>query len=102
MPTPERRANQPEGHPPLVYVIPTDEERMIAPHTLAVVGTHAAARPQSGRKRERSEDEMFEPKAQTLEGKKGLVIGIANDQSIAYGCAKAFKFLGPRTWRSPT
>lgn len=30
----------------------------------------------------------------TLQGKKGLVIGIANDQSIAYGCAKAFEFLG--------
>ena len=37
---------------------------------------------------------MFDPKARTLEGKKGLVIGIANDQSIAYGCAKAFRFLG--------
>ena len=37
---------------------------------------------------------MFDPKARSLEGKKGLVIGIANDQSIAYGCAKAFKFLG--------
>lgn len=37
---------------------------------------------------------MFDPRARTLEGKKGLVIGIANDNSIAYGCAKAFKFLG--------
>lgn len=37
---------------------------------------------------------MFDPKARSLEGKKGLVIGIANDQSIAYGCARAFKFLG--------
>jgi enoyl-[acyl-carrier protein] reductase I len=27
-------------------------------------------------------------------GKKGLVTGIANDQSIAYGCAKAFRRLG--------
>ena len=36
---------------------------------------------------------MFDPKARTLEGKKGLIIGIANDKSIAYGCAKAFKFL---------
>ncbi len=26
----------------------------------------------------------------TLRGKKGLVIGIANDQSVAYGCAAAF------------
>ncbi len=30
----------------------------------------------------------------TLEGKKGLVIGIANRHSIAYGCAAAFKELG--------
>lgn len=36
---------------------------------------------------------MFDPNIRTLKGKKGLVIGIANDQSIAYGCAKAFKFL---------
>ena len=28
-----------------------------------------------------------------LKGKKALVIGIANDQSIAYGCAKAFREL---------
>ncbi len=30
----------------------------------------------------------------SLEGKKALVIGIANDSSIAYGCAKAFKAQG--------
>ncbi len=29
-----------------------------------------------------------------LEGKKGLVVGIANDKSIAWGCAKAFKDAG--------
>ena len=29
-----------------------------------------------------------------LEGKKALVIGIANEDSIAYGCAKAFRSLG--------
>lgn len=29
-----------------------------------------------------------------LAGKKGVVIGIANDQSIAYGCARAFRTLG--------
>lgn len=33
-------------------------------------------------------------KAQLLEGKKGLIVGIANDQSIAWGCAKAFRALG--------
>ena len=29
-----------------------------------------------------------------LKGKKALVTGIANDQSIAWGCAKAFRALG--------
>ncbi len=33
-------------------------------------------------------------KAKLLEGKKGLIIGIANEQSIAWGCAKAFRGLG--------
>ena len=32
--------------------------------------------------------------AKLLEGKRGLVIGIANDQSIAWGCARAFRGLG--------
>jgi enoyl-[acyl-carrier protein] reductase I len=30
----------------------------------------------------------------TLDGRRGLVTGIANDQSIAWGCAKAFRALG--------
>jgi len=29
-----------------------------------------------------------------LAGQKALVVGVANDQSIAYGCAKAFRTLG--------
>jgi enoyl-[acyl-carrier protein] reductase I len=29
-----------------------------------------------------------------LKGKKALVTGIANDQSIAWGCAKAFRAFG--------
>ncbi|MBV8458471.1 MAG: enoyl-ACP reductase FabI [Acetobacteraceae bacterium] len=32
--------------------------------------------------------------AKLLQGKRGLVVGIANDQSIAWGCAKAFRALG--------
>ena len=28
-----------------------------------------------------------------LKGRKGLIVGIANDQSIAWGCAKAFRAL---------
>jgi enoyl-[acyl-carrier protein] reductase I len=37
---------------------------------------------------------MEHPPKYPLSGKKGLVLGIANDQSIAYGCAQAFRVLG--------
>jgi len=30
----------------------------------------------------------------SLKGKKGLIIGIANDKSIAYGCAKIMREAG--------
>src|SRR4051812_36777375 len=33
-------------------------------------------------------------KAKLLEGKRGLVVGIANEQSIAWGCAAAFRAFG--------
>ena len=36
-----------------------------------------------------------------LTGQKALVVGVANDQSIAYGCAKAFRTVGAElaiTW----
>ena len=35
-----------------------------------------------------------EAKAKLLDGKKGLIIGIANEHSIAWGCAKAFRAFG--------
>ena len=37
---------------------------------------------------------MIDRSIVSLEGRKGLVTGIANEQSIAWGCAKAFRFLG--------
>lgn len=37
---------------------------------------------------------MLPSKSFGLEGRKGLVTGIANDQSIAWGCAQAFRRLG--------
>jgi enoyl-[acyl-carrier protein] reductase I len=37
---------------------------------------------------------MFDRNAVSLAGRKGLITGIANDQSIAWGCARAFRFLG--------
>jgi enoyl-[acyl-carrier protein] reductase I len=33
-------------------------------------------------------------KAKLLDGKRGLIIGIANEHSIAWGCAKAFRAFG--------
>jgi enoyl-[acyl-carrier protein] reductase I len=33
-------------------------------------------------------------RAKLLEGKRGLIVGIANEHSIAWGCAKAFHALG--------
>jgi enoyl-[acyl-carrier protein] reductase I len=44
---------------------------------------------------------MNEPIRPILTGHKALVVGIANDQSIAYGCAKAFRTAGAEvavTW----
>jgi enoyl-[acyl-carrier protein] reductase I len=35
-------------------------------------------------------------KAKLLEGKKGLIVGIANENSIAWGCAKAFRAFGAK------
>lgn len=37
---------------------------------------------------------VFPDSKVALKGRKGLVVGIANDQSIAWGCAKAFRALG--------
>lgn len=37
---------------------------------------------------------MANQPTQILAGKRGLITGIANDQSIAYGCAKAFRLHG--------
>ncbi|MBV8650011.1 MAG: enoyl-ACP reductase FabI [Alphaproteobacteria bacterium] len=37
---------------------------------------------------------MIEIKSKSLTGKKGLVLGIANEHSLAYGCAEAFRALG--------
>src|ERR1700746_1841591 len=35
-----------------------------------------------------------DPPRQILKGKKALVVGVANEYSIAYGCAKAFREVG--------
>ncbi|PJN96425.1 enoyl-[acyl-carrier-protein] reductase FabI [Amaricoccus sp. HAR-UPW-R2A-40] len=35
-----------------------------------------------------------EPAGGLMAGRRGLVLGVANDQSIAYGCARAYRHLG--------
>jgi enoyl-[acyl-carrier protein] reductase I len=40
------------------------------------------------------EGRMLDQNLRRLEGKKGLVIGIANEHSIAWGCARAFRAFG--------
>jgi enoyl-[acyl-carrier protein] reductase I len=44
----------------------------------------------------RAENQSMVPdrKLKLLEGKKGLIVGIANENSIAWGCAKAFRAFG--------
>lgn len=37
---------------------------------------------------------MEQEVTQVLAGRKALIVGVANDQSIAYGCAKAFRAAG--------
>src|SRR5580693_5753570 len=37
---------------------------------------------------------VFPETTVALKGRKGLIVGIANEQSIAWGCAKAFRALG--------
>ena len=61
---------------------------MIASHTLDALRAHASAR-------RRGETSMIDLSSLALlKGKKALVTGIANDQSIAWGCAKAFHAFG--------
>ncbi len=48
---------------------------------------------------------MEQQVTQVLAGRKALVVGVANDQSIAYGCAKAFRAAGADlaiTWLNET
>src|SRR5437763_14670933 len=37
---------------------------------------------------------VFPESKVALKGRKGLVVGIANDESIAWGCAKSYRALG--------
>ena len=37
---------------------------------------------------------VYPETAVALKGRKGLIVGIANEQSIAWGCARAFRALG--------
>ena len=60
--------------------------------------THCAALAETGQFSATREGVMtiptFPETKVALKGRKGLIVGIANDQSIAWGCAKAFRALG--------
>lgn len=43
---------------------------------------------------ERASMSLPPAKAKLLDGYRGLVVRIANDQSMAWGCARAFRALG--------
>jgi enoyl-[acyl-carrier protein] reductase I len=45
-------------------------------------------------KNDRKPSRIPPAKARLLDGKRGLVVGIANENSIAWGCAKAFRAFG--------
>ena len=75
-----------------VYVVPTDEELMIAQHTLALLMNGQSSKPET--RESVMNIPVFPETKVALKGKKGLIVGIANDQSIAWGCAKAFRALG--------
>ena len=63
---------------------------MIARHTHASAG----ASTQIACREEKATSMIDLASLPLLKGKKALVTGIANDQSIAWGCAKAFRLLG--------
>ena len=65
---------------------------MIAQHTLSLLMNRPSPNPTP---REGVMNiPVFPDTKVALKGKKGLIVGIANDQSIAWGCAKAFRALG--------
>src|SRR3954470_8363295 len=59
-----------------------------------MASTLAATKASEGLPAERKSSKIPVVKAKLLEGKKGLIVGIANENSIAWGCAKAFRAFG--------
>jgi enoyl-[acyl-carrier protein] reductase I len=59
-----------------------------------MASTLAATKASEGLPAERKSSKIPAVKAKLLEGKKGLIVGIANENSIAWGCAKAFRAFG--------
>src|SRR3954471_17325976 len=59
-----------------------------------MASTLAATKASEGLPAERKSSKILAVKAKLLEGKRGLIVGIANENSIAWGCAKAFRAFG--------
>ena len=75
-----------------MWVIPTNEELMIARHTLG----GCRSRAQKDRPSWSVSHHDRPNRSPILKDVKALVSGIANEHSIAYGCAKAFHELGAK------
>lgn len=70
------------------------KDRRQAFRDLKRIADNYLAQPEVRSKEQRSSSMIPQARAKLLEGKKGLIIGIANEHSIAWGCAKAFRSLG--------
>jgi len=66
--------------------------RLPGPHTLASA-SHEYQHPKPDSTEESQMSSTLQHR-QVLEGRRALVVGIANEHSIAYGCARAFRELG--------
>ena len=87
-----RRGSRAQDSRVPVYIVPTDEELMIAQHTLSLLWSRNSSA--SPKPRESVMTIPVFPETKVALKGKGLIVGIANDQSIAWGCAKAFRALG--------
>ena len=70
------------------------KDRRQAFRKLADIAEHYLEAQMPGFKSKKASSMIPVAKAKLLEGKKGLIVGIANENSIAWGCAKAFRALG--------
>src|SRR5262249_24054517 len=70
------------------------KDRRQAFRAIKKIADHYVSTHMTKRERKNGSPALPAVKAKLLDGKKGLIVGIANENSIAWGCAKAFRALG--------